>query len=407
MDTPWTHTTVVGHSVTPHSEMVKDLPRPPSVLQPLRKHETTGQSAQPPRRRRRDLPPQRLRWWIVLPGFGVALLSASMASVLLLYLALRQDGDPFRHGFYVDEIVGGEAHLYGLVMSTVFTNVVWHLCFPVVLSMAAYCIAWLWLSHQQHPRDEGPNLLTPLQYGLLFKLLSVPGPVPFLQAGAYLTNRRTRVPAPSFLTTSVVLIGGVLGVTYLISAADIWLHATSAVVILPSPALSHLSLPAPPISRGHYPFAPVVMYLTLLYLHSFIGFFLTTWAASLRSPVLRSAPPDPDDLPPYAAAIAISTAQYPPPPAPTALRLAYLHLTDPLAPIASRLSTRTAPLGLGLGLDTGYGHGQALFVEDLNTARVEVGVWAREGGRRRWGDTTGDRVFGVYRKVVPFKGEIY
>ncbi|KAF8146465.1 hypothetical protein K438DRAFT_1990731 [Mycena galopus ATCC 62051] len=43
------------------------------------------------------------------------------------------------------------------------TNLVWLLGFPILISMTAYCIAGSWLSYQQHPRSERPNLLTTLQ----------------------------------------------------------------------------------------------------------------------------------------------------------------------------------------------------------------------------------------------------
>ncbi|KAJ7473627.1 hypothetical protein B0H11DRAFT_2036627 [Mycena galericulata] len=417
--TPWTYTTIVEPtSRTPKSDL-KDLPVPPSVLQPLRKHETTGKA--PPPRRRTEPPPQGLGWLVVVPGLIVALLSAGLATCLCIYLALRRDATApsFLHGFYVDEVRDGESPLFGLLASTIITNVVWLLGCPILVSMAGYCVAGSWLSHQQHPRSERPNLLTPLQYvrrafphpllistpryGLLFKLLSSPGPASVYQVGSYLVNGKGRVPAPSFFTMAVFLISGVLGITYLISAADIWLHAASAIVLInplpleasphPPPALSP-PVPASPILRGHYPLAPVLTYLILVYLHAILAAILSIWTACLRSPVLR-APSDPDAPP------APHTTTWPAPPAPTALRLAHLHLTDALAPIAARLSVRRA-------VHPALGRlGEGLFVEDLNTARVEVGVWARGGERRRWGDTTGDRVFGVYKKVLPYKGEIY
>jgi hypothetical protein len=159
-----------------------------------------------------------------------------------------------------------------------------------------------------------------------------------------------------------------------------------------SPTPDPLSRPVPlPRLRGHYPIAPALTYLVLLYLHALLALILTLWTASLRSPRLRPAAED--DAHP--------STTWPAPPVPTAIRLAHLHLTDVLAPIATRLSARReAHPSLGR-------LGPALFVEDVNTARVEVGVWARDGERRRWGDTRGDRVFGVYKKVLPWKGEIY
>ncbi|KAJ7667262.1 hypothetical protein B0H17DRAFT_255996 [Mycena rosella] len=395
--TPWTHTTVV--CPTPGED--KGLPLPPRVLQPLRKHETMGKAHSP--RRRDEPPPQGLGWLVVIPGLIVALLSAGLATCLFVYLAARRasDGPSFAYGFYVDEMRGDGTPLLGLLASTVITNVVWLLGLPILVSMAAYCIAGSWLSYQQHPRSARPNLLTPLQYGLLFKLLSSPGPGSVYQAGSYLANRRARVAAPAFFTRALILVSAVLGLTYLISAADIWLHATSTVVLIPAPQAAgpphDPQDPPPPPGpapslRGHYPLAPALTYLLLLYMHALLATALTLWTAALRSPLLRPASDPPPT--PY-------STTWPAPPAPTALRLAHLHLTDALAPVAARLSARRAA-------HPALGRlGRGLFVEDVHTARVEVGVWAREGERRRWGDTTGDRVFGVYKKVLPYKGEIY
>ncbi|KAJ6529850.1 hypothetical protein B0H19DRAFT_1193400 [Mycena capillaripes] len=409
--TPWTYTTVVEPgtgSHTPRTDL-KDLPLPPPVLQPLRKHETTGKASPP---RRREPPSHGLGFLIVIPGLIVALLSAGLATTLFLYLAIRRDGDApsFLHGFYVDEMTDAGSPLLGLLASTVITNIVWLLGFPVLTSMVAYCIAGSWLSYQQHPRSARPNLLSPLQYGLLFKLLSAPGPGSAYQVGSYIRNRRGRVPTPSFFTTAFFLVSGVLGLTYLISAADIWLHAVSAVVVVtnppPVPTSNHSfeasqsqspSDPSqgptpPPRLLGHYPLAPALTYLILLYIHALLAASLTLCTASLRSPRLSPAH-DPHHPHP--------STTWPAPPVPTAIRLAHLHLTDALAPIAARLSARReAHPSLGR-------LGPGLFVEDVNTARVEVGVWARDGERRRWGDTSGDRVFGVYKKVLPWKGEIY
>ncbi|KAJ6516635.1 hypothetical protein C8R47DRAFT_1313047 [Mycena vitilis] len=403
--TPWTYTTMV--EPTSQIAQTKDLPLPPSVLQPLRKHETTGKA--PPPRRHKEPPPQGLGWLVVIPGLIVALLSAGLATTLFVYLAVRRDGDapPFLHGFYVDEMSGAGSPLLGLLASTVITNVVWLLGCPVLISMVAYCIAGSWLSYQQHPRSSRPNLLTPLQYGLLFKLFSAPGPGSVYQVGNYIANRRSRIATPAFFTTAFVLVLGVLGLTYLLSAADIWLHAVSTVVLIPAPPIGRIAhhdldespVPPPhqpgptppPLLRGHYPLAPVLTYLILLYLHALLAAALTLWTATLRSP--RLTPARAESLHP--------STTWPAPPVPTAIRLAALHLTDALAPIAARLSgRREAHPVLGR-------LGPALFVEDVNTARVEVGVWARDGQRRRWGDTSGDRVFGVYKKVLPYKGEIY
>jgi hypothetical protein len=126
--TPWTYTTAVEPApTTSHTPPTdpKELPLPPPVLQPLRKHETTGRA--PPPRRRPDPPPQGLGWLVVLPGLIVTLLSAGLATSLFLYLAVRRDGDApsfVPHGFYVAEMTaGGEVSpLFGLLGSTIIVR---------------------------------------------------------------------------------------------------------------------------------------------------------------------------------------------------------------------------------------------------------------------------------------------
>jgi hypothetical protein len=94
------------------------------VLQPLRKHETTGKGSPP--RRRGEPAPQGLGWLVVIPGLIVALLSSGLATTLFLYLAIRREGDAssFLHGFYVDEMTDAGSPLLGLLASTVIVRVI-------------------------------------------------------------------------------------------------------------------------------------------------------------------------------------------------------------------------------------------------------------------------------------------
>lgn len=118
--TPWTYTTVVA-SQTPQT--IKDLPLPPTVLQPLRKHETTGRA--PPPLRGGEPMPQGLGLYVVLPGVIVTLLSAGFATTFFLYLSIRRGDDTpsISHGFYVDERTDTGSPLLGLVASTVIVRV--------------------------------------------------------------------------------------------------------------------------------------------------------------------------------------------------------------------------------------------------------------------------------------------
>ncbi|KAJ7721500.1 hypothetical protein B0H16DRAFT_1738236 [Mycena metata] len=93
-----------------------------------------------------------------------------------------------------------------------------------------------------------------------------------------------------------------------------------------------------------------------------------------RRPALLAPSPHPAD----AESEAPSTTAWPAPPIPTTLRLTHLHLTNALAPIAARRSGRREIYPSRARL------GPSLFVKDINTARVEVGVW-----RRRWGGDGG------------------
>ncbi|KAJ7061691.1 hypothetical protein C8F01DRAFT_144838 [Mycena amicta] len=434
----------------------KTLPLPPPVLQPLRKHDfivSLGAGSRRPGRRRVDPPKVWLGWLIVLPGVLVALLSAGLATTLLLYLAVRrgkeiEDQIPGRtRGFFVDEVSirgdGGEdllvqAQLWGLFGTTVITNIIWVISFPILMSLSAYCIASSWLSYQQRPRSLRADLLTPLQYALLFRLFTSPGPSAVAQASGYLASRHGRVPAPAFFARGVVLAGTVLMLSYLISIANMWLHGTARVVLLTPPHPS-----STPIMRGYYPFAPTVSYLLLLYLHALFAVLVTIRVACLRAPRIMFAERTPEAEPvpnPNAkdveagmpvdrdiqeldnsSSTSVSVYSYPTKPKhPSSLALAHTQLTSPFAPIAALLA---APARLaGSGFSRAEGLVRALWVEDINTARVEVGVWRRDkdaggaakrstGKRRRWGDleadTDKDGVFGVYKKVVAWRGEIY
>ncbi|KAJ7234498.1 hypothetical protein B0H12DRAFT_1076321 [Mycena haematopus] len=345
--TPWTYTTVVEQ--TPRTNA--DLPLPPPVLQPLRKHDLTT-TGKPPPRRRREPPLQGLGWLVVIPGLVVALLSAGLATTLVLYLALRRDADApsFVHGFYVDEMTKAGSPLLGLLISTVITNVVWLLGSPSssawqrIVSRDRGC-------HISNARARTAQSVDSIAIRLLFKLFSAPSPSAVYQLGSYIANRSLASPHPHS-SPRLRPRFGVLGTASLISVADIWLHAVSAVVALPHRAL-------PPI---------------------------------FQSPQARRPTPAPRALPPRAR-----PHVHPPP----------VHARPPRPrPHPWTATLRSPPL--------------TTRPEDVNTARVEVGVWdgdgdgARDGrgggGRKRWGgekEGVGEGVFGVYKKVVPYKGEIY
>ncbi|CAK5278709.1 unnamed protein product [Mycena citricolor] len=373
-----------------------------AALSPLRKHDLYDwaergdeiASSEPStmrrmstKRRRREPPLVSLGWRIVLPGALYTLLSASSATGTLLYLMLRGT-----HGeenvFYLKED-GSRASLRLLLWTTIMSNVVSFVGCPLLIGLAAYWLAAASVKFQQQPDTNAPDeshLMTPLQYGLLLKLFASPSPRSVLEVAGYLQHRRTRVGAPGFFAQGALLVGGILSIGHLLSLTDIWLHVTSYTV----------SVPLTQQLYACYPFIPTLAYIVLLYLHSGLALGLTFVVAMLRSPPVSSGSDD--------EALA-ETVVYPGPRLPTLVELTHLHLTDPLASVAARLSgRRTQPSTSG----------RALFVEDVNTARVMFGFWEQETGRlidgkrkSRWGDASHDRVFGVYKEIVPWKGEIY
>ncbi|KAG8678546.1 hypothetical protein FRC08_017683, partial [Ceratobasidium sp. 394] len=99
---------------------------------------------------------------------------------------------------------------------------------PILVSLIAYHIAYLWVTEQQdnHSRqDTGP---TPLQYGLMLQVLSASSIVSLHDAMRYLYKGKRRPRVPYYFTTAVVMGIVVYVVTHLIGLADLWLHATTS-----------------------------------------------------------------------------------------------------------------------------------------------------------------------------------
>ncbi|KAF7290183.1 hypothetical protein MIND_01331700 [Mycena indigotica] len=403
------------------SHDVKSLPLPPPVLQPLRKQDfLVSLGVNPPKRRsRREEEPQRawLGFSVLIPGVMNALLSVGMTTTFALYILGLGGTETLRDS--------DSLRLWGLFGSTAITNITWLVSFPILLSLCAYSVAASWLSEQHGRHSLRPALLTPLQFAILFRVFSSPGPASVSQATIYLARSRKRVQAPRFFGSGVVLAGLVLVSSYLISLANMWLQATARVVLLPGRRL-----------HAYYPLAPTLTFITLLSLHSFLALGLTVHVACLRTRRIVFADRKHELSEAVESRPCVNTAPSANPPpglptaardGPTALTLAHAQLTSPFAPIAALLGS---PARLaGSGSSRAEGLIRALWIEDANTARVEVGIWRRNrhvhdlprksgsvsskrsDGKRRWGDVEADAdadgVFGVYKKVVPWRGEIY
>lgn len=115
---------------------------------------------------------------------------------------------------------------------------------------------------------------------------------------------------------------------------------------------------------GRYPLGPVIVYEVVLYSYSLLAGILYIWSTCLRSTLVRFQSRK-------------ST---------TALRMAQIHLTEPLTLVATNFASRS------------HDHPLDLFVEDMNTARLEIGI--KDNDRAR-------PVFGVHKRLCPKSGEIF
>ncbi|KAJ7589187.1 hypothetical protein C8J56DRAFT_1164087 [Mycena floridula] len=394
----------------------KDLPEPPPVLTPLRREQpspfpwTNYKPPQPEERVEESGVKGQIRWVLALPALLIMLLVAGLASFLLVYITvLFRVRDSSTTAFRVEE----QGHLFGLTISTFITYIV-SLSSPFLILIAAFCISGTWLSSQ-----EQGGRPTVLQYGLMMNLVSSPGIRSIQRAAKYLVQRKRRVYAPPLVHIAFSWVAGIIGLVFLISVVDFWLHAASSVVsspvlldgsmewmssnanesnfilILPNtssqrthaatysllrlvPSGEHVAVTLAPISlvkspnslvealssqsllTSHYPRTPFLLYICLLYLYSSLAGVIYIWVLWIRTPLILA-----DD------------GGYP-----TALELTQRHLTDPLTLVAGLFPCR--PLRF---TDANPLHSLA---ENLVTPRLEIGL------------DTPQRVFRLYRQVSPW-----
>ncbi|KAJ7481212.1 hypothetical protein B0H11DRAFT_2233113 [Mycena galericulata] len=219
----------------------KELPDAPIVLTPLRKHARSpffnrsrwtstelSFTEQPAARPSEGL----VRWIFTVPALIIMFLTFAMATILLLYLtAIRHVPNP-TGGFDRSAIfVSGPASnvLLGLTITTVSTHLV-SISAPFLLSVSGYCVAGKWLQEQEFPRQTRVPLPTPLQYGFMVKMLTTSNISSVWQAGRYLRESKRRIRFPRAFYLAFVLTSVVLGLSYSLILADIWLHGSTFMV---------------------------------------------------------------------------------------------------------------------------------------------------------------------------------
>ncbi|CAL1714890.1 unnamed protein product [Somion occarium] len=186
---------------------------------------------------------QRLSLTLIFPTILVVIGTAGVATLFLLCLLLHktQANDVWRdRAFIVDEgtkLEGGRAaaRLLGLTISSAASEIV-SITTPILIGLYAFRVARDWLSLSRKDALEDDRYLpTPLQYGLLVGLLGGAGLGALMQAGSYLTRgRRRRVQTSSMLIQSFLVTLTIYILTHAISGVDLWLHALTTTVLLPT-----------------------------------------------------------------------------------------------------------------------------------------------------------------------------
>ncbi|GLB43242.1 hypothetical protein LshimejAT787_1301430 [Lyophyllum shimeji] len=181
---------------------------------------------------------------VVLPALFAFLLTAGLGIFLLAWLVTHQvDFEHRNRTLLVDEGTKNddptEASLRGLTIASVTSTLV-SLVNPLVMALLAYLIALRWLSMSSDEANdakgspgESSSLPTPLQYGLMVRLLSGGTPTALYDSARYLfkgSSQKSDISILFKLSLFVAIVSYVL--TNAVGAADLWLHlATSATVL--------------------------------------------------------------------------------------------------------------------------------------------------------------------------------
>ncbi|TFK66876.1 hypothetical protein BDN72DRAFT_899433 [Pluteus cervinus] len=183
---------------------------------------------------------RRIGCRLLAPTLILLTLSGGLATFLILWLTAIHgvDGQTLQTILKGRAFIANEgtkemygvttARLLGLTISSATTNIV-SMTAPFLVGLAGYCVAGMWLNGQ----ESGTILLTPIQYGLLVKLLSVSGLASFIDGSRYLFMKPKIQggAAPNLLTAAFTLAIITYSITHLIGLTDLWLHATSSAII--------------------------------------------------------------------------------------------------------------------------------------------------------------------------------
>ncbi|KAJ7074103.1 hypothetical protein C8F01DRAFT_1242374 [Mycena amicta] len=218
----------------------KRLPEAPLLLTPQRKDRRASplmflkRTANEPRLTfKKQLEEQRslgrMRWTFAFPALVIAILVFLVATFLLLYITVFGNvpnliADP--SAIYVSQLP--TRALLGLTITTVSTHIV-SISAPFLISVVAYCVAGKWLQEQESPNPRRAALPTPLQYGFMVKMLTTSSIAAVIQAGQYMhAAKGIRIPRAFHLAMGLTSL--ILGLSFSLILADVWLHAASSIV---------------------------------------------------------------------------------------------------------------------------------------------------------------------------------
>ncbi|PBK70404.1 hypothetical protein ARMSODRAFT_974358 [Armillaria solidipes] len=204
---------------------------------------------------------RRISIAVIIPGILIFIASAGLASALLVWLQSRRVESHIsrENPYFLNAIIAiegtraphrlddgsleSDTTMYGLAMSAASAQLV-SLTVPFLLGLLGYRLASMWILAQEKERIE--SMPTAAQYGLLVKLCGSANLFSAYETLRYLKRGRERRPqAPSSLIVALTILVLAILLNHLLSAADLWLHATASTFIHTSmTAIDAESMPA-------------------------------------------------------------------------------------------------------------------------------------------------------------------
>ncbi|TFK38978.1 hypothetical protein BDQ12DRAFT_722828 [Crucibulum laeve] len=161
-------------------------------------------------------------------GAGIVLLLVAMIIILLSYLCFAHECHMSGKTALISTAALGKT----LTISQVASHVA-PITVPLVMGLCSYHVGARWMDSST---TGGPNRPSPLQLGLLLQILSSANIAALFSSmkSIHSARSKSRLSTPPMLRHSMMLLFIFLCTSYVISAADAWLHASSKAITLES-----------------------------------------------------------------------------------------------------------------------------------------------------------------------------